>query len=244
MEEALSFFRAFEMWIYLLLGLGGLIYIRKFLLAWQELRGASFGLERESAQARLNQSASFLVLILIMVITEFILVSFIAPALPGAIVLPTPTLNLLATPSITLPAGAQQAGELQATDSLLATEANTLGGSVVALSSGCIAGQIEIVIPQNGEEIRGVVPVVGTANIENFGFYKFEIKRPEETTWLTIQAGNIPVLSGKLGDWDTSRLSPGDYQLALVVVDNQAKASQPCMIQVRVSRPVETPTGP
>ncbi len=244
MEEALSFFRAFEMWIYLLLGLGGVIYIRKFLLAWQELRGATFGLERESAQARLNQSASFLVLILIMSITEFILVSFIAPALPGAIALHTPTLNLLATPSITLPAGTQQAGGLQATDSLLATEANNLGEFVLALSSGCIPGQIEVVIPQNGEEIRGIVPVVGTANITNFGFYKFEIKRPEETTWLTIQAGNIPVLSGKLGDWDTSRLSPGDYQLALVVVDNQAKASEPCIIQVRVSRPVETPSGP
>jgi len=244
MEEAISFFRAFEMWIYLLLGLGGIIHIRKFLLAWQELRGATFGLERESAQARLNQAASFLVLILIMVITEFTLVSFIAPALPGTAVLPTPTLNLLATPSVTLPAGTQQAGEPQASDSQLATEANNPEATIPAISSGCIPGQIEIVIPQNGEEIRGIVPVVGAANIENFGFYKFEIKRPEETTWLTIQAGNIPVLSGKLGDWDTSRLSPGDYQLALVVVDNQAKASQPCIVQVRVSIPVETPASP
>ena len=47
MEEAISFFRAFELWIYLLLGLGGLYYLRKFILAWQELQGASFGLERE-----------------------------------------------------------------------------------------------------------------------------------------------------------------------------------------------------
>ena len=57
MEEALSFFRAFEVWIYLLLGLGGLIYIRRFILSWQELREAGFGLERERAQSRLNQSA-------------------------------------------------------------------------------------------------------------------------------------------------------------------------------------------
>ena len=72
MEEALGFFRAFETWIYLLLGLVGLYYIRRFALAWQELRSASFGLERESAQARLNQSASILVLVLTMVVTEFI----------------------------------------------------------------------------------------------------------------------------------------------------------------------------
>ena len=50
MEEALRFFRAYEFWIYILLALGGLIYIRKFILAWEELRGAAFGLEREAAQ--------------------------------------------------------------------------------------------------------------------------------------------------------------------------------------------------
>ena len=63
MEEALSFFRAFEAWIYLLLGLGGLFYLRKFFLAWWELQGAGFGLERgrqahqDSAGARAQSSA-------------------------------------------------------------------------------------------------------------------------------------------------------------------------------------------
>ena len=99
-------------------------------------------------------------------------------------------------------------------------------------------------MPQAGEEVSGIVPVVGTADLPNFGFYKFEIKRPSETIWLTIQAGNTPVQGGKLGDWDTTRLSPGDYQLGLVVVDNQAQASEPCVIQVRVSRLIETPASP
>ncbi len=236
MEEALGFFRAFEMWIYLLLGLGGIYYVRKFVLAWQELRSASFGLERESAQARLNQAASILVLLLTMVVTEFILVSFIAPAMPGPIGLPTPTLDLLATPSVTLPAEALTTGAPQTIETPAAVQTVT--------GSGCQPGQSEILIPENGEEISGVVPVVGSANIPNFGFYKFEIKRPEETTWLTIQAGNAPVAGGKLGDWDTSRLSPGDYQLALIVVDNQAKPSTPCIIQVRVALPPALTPGP
>jgi hypothetical protein len=238
MEEAISFFRALETWIYLLLGLWGLVTIRKFLLAWQELRGATFGLERESAQSRLNQSASVLVLILTMAVTEFIIVSFISPALPGSASLPTPTLNLLATSTSTLPAGTQQVGALP-------SEATVdLAETLPAISAGCIPGQIQIIIPENGEDIRGIVPVVGTADIPNFGFYKFEIKRPDETDWLTIQAGNVPVTQGKLGDWDTARLSPGDYQLALVVVDNQAQSSDPCVVQVRVSSPPETPAGP
>jgi hypothetical protein len=236
MEEAIGFFRAFETWIYLLLGLVGLYYIRRFFRAWQELRSASFGLERESAQARLNQAASILVLLLTMVVTEFVLVSFIAPTMPGPIGLPSPTLNLMATPSATLPAEALSSGEPLTTE--IPAAVPTVG------SSGCEPGQREIVIPENGEEISGVVPVVGSANIPNFGFYKFEIKRPEEATWLTIQAGNSPVSGGKLGDWDTSRLSPGDYQLALIVVDNQAKPSTPCIIQVRVALPPALTPGP
>lgn len=238
MEEAIGFFRAFETWIYLLLGLGGLIYIRKFIVAWQDLRGATFGLERESAQARLNQSASVLVLVLTMTLTEFILVSFIAPAMPGTSALPTPTLNLLATPTIPLPPGTQQASPVETAAS------PSLAETLPTVSSGCIPGEIEIVIPQNGEEIRGVVPVVGSANIPNFGFYKFEIKGLGEPAWLTIQAGNVPIANGKLGDWDTSRLSPGEYQLALVVVDNEAKPSEPCIVQVRITSPPDVTPGP
>jgi len=236
LEEALSFFRAFETWIYLFLGLWGLVFLRRFLLSWQELRGAIFGLEREKAQARLNQSASMMVLLLTVAVTEFMLVSFISPAMPGASLLPTPTLDLLATPTVTLPGTTPEPGE---------TSFTPLQGTAQATTApGCIPGQIELISPTNGQDINGVVEIMGTANIPNFGFYKFEIKRPDENVWLTIQAGNSVVTAGKLGDWDTSRLTPGDYQLGLVVVDNQAEASAACVVQVRVSRPVEGEANP
>jgi hypothetical protein len=235
-EEAISFFRAFEVWIYLAIGLWGLYLIRKFILAWQDLRVAAFGLERENAQARLNRSASILVLLLTMAVAEFILVSFIAPIVPGANLLPTATIDLLATPTTTLPPGTLPAEEADVVVAPQLTE--------FAPPGGCISGQIEISSPQSGEQVSGVVPIIGTANIPNFGFYKFEIKRPDETIWLTIQAGNSVVVSGKLGDWDTSRLVPGQYQLGLVVVDNQAQASPACVVQLNVIRTLETTPGP
>lgn len=229
MEEALSFFRAFETWIYLFLGLWGLIFIRRFILAWQELRGAVFGLEREKSQARLNQSASMLVLLLSLAVIVFVLVSFIAPALPGANLLPTPTIDLLATPTTTLATGEGNGP----------AEIDLINPPEVQETQipGCIPGQIEITSPANGQEVSGVFEITGSANISNFGFYKFEIKRPDESIWLTIQAGNSLVENGKLGDWDTTRLTPGEYQLGLVVVDNQAQASPACIIQVRVIPP-------
>jgi len=94
MDEALTFFRTYEMWMYVILLLAGLIYIRRFILAWEELRRAAFGLERESAQSHLNQSAGMLVLLFIMAVAIFVIVSFVAPAFPASTPLQTPTMDL------------------------------------------------------------------------------------------------------------------------------------------------------
>ena len=235
MEEALRFFKAYEIWIYLLLGLGGLIYVRKFILAWRELRDSAFGLERENAQSRLNQAASVLVLLLAMAVVEFMLVSFVAPSVPGATPLLTPTLNLLATPSTTLAPGTQEPGETLAP----ATPTSAIGISTP--DTGCIADQSLIISPEDGSGIGGVVEIIGTANIPNFGFYKLEMKRPEETNWLTILAGDEIKINDTLGTWNTSLLSPGNHQLSLVLVDNQGQTQTPCIIQVRVESAIETP---
>lgn len=235
MEEALRFFRTYEIWIYLLLILGALVYIRKFFLAWSEMRGAAFGLERESAQSRLNQSASMVVLLLIVGIAEFVLVSFIAPSYPGSNPLTTPTFDLLATATNTLmvtPSGISGTQEI-AENILPSPTPVEVGGE------GCVPGQVILTAPQPGEEVSGIITIEGTANIPNFGFYKYEIARPGETIWLTILAGRETVQEGELGQWDTATLSPGDYMLRLVVTDNQGESLPPCVIQVRVNNPVE-----
>jgi hypothetical protein len=235
MEEALRFFRAYEVWIYLLLALGGLIYVRKFILAWGELRGAGFGLERESAQSRLNQAAAVLVLLLTMAIAEFVLVSFVAPTVPGAIPILTPTLDLLATPTTTLAPVTPQPGETPLPDTTPITPTQAVA------AAGCIPGQIFIAYPQEGDEISGAVEISGTVDIPNFGFYKLEMKRPEETSWLTILAGNQLRRQEVLGIWNTSLLPPGYHQLGLVVTDNQGNSNPSCVTQVRVTNPEVTP---
>jgi hypothetical protein len=232
MTEAVDFFRAFEVWIYVFLGLVGLFFIRKFMLAWQELRGAGFGLERDNAQGRLNQSAIVLVLLIILAIAEFVIVSFVVPGMPAANLLPTPTVSLLVT---TTPTSAP--GLIETPGSSIPTV--ILQPAQATQPSGCLPGQIEISAPQNGQEISGVVEVLGSASIENFGFYKLEIKLPDALDWLTLQAGNVAIQGGKLGDWDTRRLSPGEYQLGLVVVDNQARLTPACVVQVRVIRSLD-----
>jgi hypothetical protein len=240
MEDALRFFRAYELWVYLVLALGGLIYIRKFILAWEEMRAAAFGLERESAQARLNQAAGMTVLLLMIGIAVFSVVTFVVPSFPGSNPLLTPTLDLLATHTATLSAENEVGQAVLQTDQIGTVPSPT---EVQVVGEGCVPGQIMISSPQEGAELSDVITIKGTANIPNFGFYKYEVARPDDDVWLTIQAGREIVIENDLGQWDTRTLTSGDYMLRLVVTDNQGQSLPSCVIQVRVNNPVE-PVGP
>ena len=232
MAEALRFFKEYEIWIYTLLALGGLVYIRKFILAWDELRAAAFGLERESAQARLNQSAGMLVLLLAMGIGVFVLVTFVVPTVPGANPLLTPTLDLLATATTTLPAETIQPEEGEAPVGTPTPPTVEPAGE-----AGCVPGQSMLTAPEDGAEVSEVVTLTGSATIPNFGFYKYELARPGDAIWLTLQAGRSPVQDGELGQWDTRTIPSGEYHLRLVVTDNQGNSLEPCTISVFVNNP-------
>jgi hypothetical protein len=231
MDEALRFFKVNEVWIYLLLGLGAVIYISKFTSAWRELRSATFGLERDSAQSRLNQAAGVLVLLIMMAVAEFVIVSFVTPMVPGSTPLPTPTLDLLATPTTTL-----QAVEAEGEGDLQATPTQIVLPTIVLDENACIPGQIIITSPTADQILTGEVEIRGSADVADFGFYKLEVAKREEPLWLTIQAGRNIVINGVLvSNWDTSRLPAGNYILQLVIVDNRGENLPACRVPVTIS---------
>jgi len=237
MEEALRYFRTYEVWVYLGLALIGLYYVRKFILYWQELRSATFGLERESAQARVNAAAIMLLLVFTIAMAEFVLTSFVAPTVPNAVPLLTPTLDLLATPTITLQPILEGTQATEATIAATPTIEMPADGA-----TGCVPGQVSIDFPKDGTEVSSIIEIRGTANTASFGFYKLEMKRPDEQKWLTILAGNETRQNAVLGAWNTSLLAPAEYQLALVIVDNQGQSLPPCVIQIRIASAAGTPT--
>jgi hypothetical protein len=204
MEEALRFFRTYELWIYFLLGLGGALYVRKFLMAWQELRGAGFGLERDSAQARLNGAASILVLLLTTVVIVFILVSFIAPAVPGAVPLLTPTLDMLATPTATLAsaAGLNQTPVVAVSGAVGEVPAQPAAATLSA-GEGCVPDQVAITHPLEGQRLR-FGAAYGTANIP---ILLLQIRNETQMHLTADAGGNEPKQEG-LSALNTSLLSP------------------------------------
>jgi hypothetical protein len=225
MEQVLQFFRAYEIWIYVILGILILWQVRKFALAWEELRGAFFGLEREAAQSRVNSAATMIVLLIIMAVAEFTIVTFVIPTIPGANPLPTATLDLLATPTSTLPSSTQKPNE---------TQPATPTPAELPAAEGCTAGEINLTEPLNGDRISGSTTIRGSADIPDFGFFTLQVARPGDTVWLPISVGQQPVKNDILGTWDTSSLTPGEYMFRLLVTDNVGNELSPCAIQVMV----------
>jgi hypothetical protein len=207
--------------IYISLAIFGLFVFRRMWEAWREWQNAVFTLEREFALWRLVRVTAVGLLVLALFFVEFYIATFIAPSLPASDLRVTPTLDLLVSPQPTL-AGVDS------------TQAVPPTQPVQSGMSGCVADRIMITSPKPGEEVKAVVDLIGTADVPNFGFYKYEISTVGTQSWATVAAEREPKKDELLGKWNTLSLSNGDYFLRLVITDNVGDALEPCVISVRV----------
>ncbi len=231
MEEVLLFIEANQRWIFLLLGLLGLVYFGSVLRAYNSYRAAVFGLEWERSISKLRRSGGMLALAITGIIVVFILTTFASPALPASL-RPTaiPTVSLLATPIL----GQGEEGAAFTT----ATPIDPAGID----GAGCANLNATIISPESGERVKGEVHFNGVANIPGFAFYKLEYNdlKPA-STWLAISASNQTVCeqgcddeTEMLGIWDTSLVRPGEYVVQLVVTDTLGNAPFPCQIRLQI----------
>ncbi|HVM72669.1 MAG TPA: hypothetical protein VMT91_12985 [Anaerolineales bacterium] len=227
MKVVLTFFVNLTPVIFALLALGLIFSLRRLARSLSEERTSVFGLEREIAQGHVRQAVAMLVVISVLALSEFALVVFLVPNVPGLVALPTPTMNPLITPTGTFPL------EFMETLGVVTPGGPTLTPS----ATGCIPGQIDITAPKPGSSLQKSVQLMGSANIPNFGFFKYEFAPLGSDAWVTILADNKVVQDGNLGSWDITTITPGDYQLRLVVSDNQGNNYPACVIPVRIIAP-------
>jgi hypothetical protein len=210
----------YEPLIYIVLAIGALFAFRRMWRSWREWRDSVYGLEREFALRRLVQASGLALLILALVFSEFFIATFIAPSLPASDIMATPTLNLLVTPAGTLSPD---------------TTAPAVTQAVPSGMSGCVPDKIMITSPKpGGDPVSGTIKITGTADVPNFGFYKYEVAPMGSQNWATIAANRDPVKDGDLGEWNTAAVTNGDYFLRLVITDNVGASLEPCVIAVRV----------
>jgi hypothetical protein len=230
MQDLFQFLARYEFYIYVVLGIGIIIGLRRMLSAYGSRRTAVFGLERRLASRRFSGSLALVVILSLLGLTTFCIASFIVPGRSSAFFRTTATPDLLGTPEGTLP------------PQLATSLAETPGVNELPFGAqGCVPGQIVITSPAPGSDVGGIVDIIGTVDIPDFGFYKYEVAPQGSQNWSTVSAGREPVRNDVLGHWDTGALTPGDYQLRLVVSDNQGNQQPPCIITLRVLAPTATP---
>lgn len=223
-DNVLRWLTSYSTGIFILLGLGILIYLRKFIIGLRDWQRSVFGLERNLARRKLVTAFTGLVLLLLLVVGEFLVTTVIGPQIPIQTAERVATINPLATPTTTL--SAETSGEI--------SPLTTPTIFQVDLESNCVEGVLQITDPENGERVSGIVEISGTVNVPDFGYYKYEYSTIGTVNWITIAAEDQLKLDEVLGYWNTSELTPGPYLLQIVPLDNVGQALIPCIISVEV----------
>lgn len=109
---------------------------------------------------------------------------------------------------------------------------------VTAPSPACPDPNVQISSPQSGAVVSGNVPIVGTADHEEFWYYKLE--RTEGTNldgaFLYFEGQQTAVSNGPLGILDTSFMVDGVHTVRLTVVDIGAGTDLPtCAVVITVA---------
>ncbi len=98
-----------------------------------------------------------------------------------------------------------------------------------------------ITSPQHGSTVSGKVTVRGTANVDNFWYYKFEYRKDDgQENWITYDGLKVtPVVNGVLGEWDLNalQLPDGRYWFRVVIVDQTGNYPPPCEMRLYVRDP-------
>jgi hypothetical protein len=193
----------------------GALAVLALLVLWRArdyLSRTPFGLEREQALRRQNGAVGLLSILVVTALALYLTGQFVLPNLMVSQAAPTPTLQPTVTPS---PIAVQS--------------------GIVVDSSGCENPEATLTAPGPGARIGGSFEVMGTANIPNLAFYKFEISGVGTGgEWLSLGVGNSAVVEGLLGRFDATAREPGEYAFRLVVLDNAGNFPPPCLVPITI----------
>jgi hypothetical protein len=212
------------------------------LLSWRELSqahklkaGTIFALEKELAAGRQRRGRTGLLLVLAyLALLSALTFGFVPGAPVPATPEPTPTLLVieLPTPTQVIPTPTRTRIPTRPRPTALPpTETPTrtpVPGPVCPHPGVCITS------PIRNQAIAGQVTIRGTAQIDQFQFYKLEYGLGEEPQqWNSIgEIHRSPVANGALGVWDTAGFPNGAFKLRLTVVD--ASGNFPPPFEVRI----------
>lgn len=249
MEQVLRLVAEYQWWIYGVLGLVLLFYLRRALLARRAGARSIFALEQEQAHQRYTRSVVAAALAFVVLAAIFVLSNPIE--LPGpATSTPSPTASatngplavstLTATPNP--PTSTPTATPTIARPTRLAMPTATVPAAElptpVVHPPSCPDPNVRITSPGVNQTVRGSVAVRGTAMHDQFQYYKIEIGvGGDPQNWAVVgQLHYNTVNNGLLETLNSGGYAPGRYTLRLVVVDQTGNYPPPCQVTIDIQR--------
>lgn len=258
--------------LYILIGVGILIFWSRWRTARFDVRSTRFELERDLARFRRDNALTMMILSIEMALVVTGIQRVVAPTMRSDIELeqliamnnqedvvevandgvfatptrPAPLSNLPIEP-VELPRDDEVS--VFATPTLTPTPVGTIEPNAPPVY-GCNTPNAFLQIPANGMRVFQVIRVAGTAFVDNFSSYKLEISGPTTlNSFWVIDEGFIPV-SGQdeenpentLSQFNPDPYEPGTYQFQLTVFDATSELKASCMVTIYISRPIPTPT--
>lgn len=227
MADVIQLIVDYAIWLYVLCGLGVLVYLRSILLARRERKSAMFTLEREAASSRAARSLIGVFVFISLAGSIFFVQEMLAPRLPETVerdeetaietvFLITPT----DVPTATIPPTSTPEPSPTATRRVFPTPVSSPTATPAPVAK--CSNVAQITSPGIGTVLSGQVSIYGTAAAPDFNFYKVEYHREGEpdNAWHSIsEVHRNQVVNGLLDVWDVSNFPAGDYRLKLTVVD-------------------------
>jgi hypothetical protein len=247
--------------LYILLGVVMFITFWRWTRARSAYRGTHYELERDIYGDRQAGSATALILLAEAMLIVGGLQNVVAPTLRQTLSMDiaapviqdgdfrTPTPAPL-TGGVVIDASGVEFGVQDPADQIIATPTLTPTpvGTIIPnmpAPQGCTTENALLQVPANGMIVFEPVVVVGQASVDNFAFYRFELRGESTFNNFVVVGGDraqaVPAL-GALGQFVPSYYEPGEYQFRLSVFDISNMVQASCTITIFISDPIPTPT--
>lgn len=244
--------------LYVFIGIGIFLALRRLTRARFELRATRFELQRDFARySRANALTMLLVLIeaglLVFAVQQYVAPTMrtvldLSPSVEDVIIdldFSTPTPAPLAQINIdenSIELGNFDDNEIRITPTPTATAVGTIEAAPTAV--GCDSPGAQLQIPANGQVIRSVVEVRGVAYTDNFANYKLEIAGDfSKGAWSTMEQYPQEVReTGTLSQFNPAVWEEGTYQFRLAVFNIDGVLRESCSVTIYIRPPLPTAT--
>ncbi|MCU0465248.1 MAG: hypothetical protein MUF38_11850 [Anaerolineae bacterium] len=246
--------------LYIFIGLGVFLVLRRYGRASGEYRATRFELERDLAHFKRANAVTNMVLLIEAGLVVFGVQNVVAPTLretlqfaPTSVEViddldfntptPPPLSDISIDDSNVEFGGDNPADRIQITPTPTDTPVGTIQPNAPA-PVGCDTANASLQIPANGQVVREIIPVVGVANIENFTEFKLEIQGQSlGDSFYTIERYIQPAPDVRqLSQFNPAFYTEGTYQFRLAVFDITETLRASCTVTIYILPPLPTPT--